>query len=404
MATSYNIQEWRNERGKLFHQMKDIHARAAAEGRGLGQDEQEQWDKLHARDNELVSLIQREEDIQRRNAEFEQQVEVSKPAEKLDERKTWSKFLKRGLRGLNAEERKFVETRGTDTQVTTTDGLGGYLVPEFWAAQIYEYMKNYAGVLDAAQIVRTATGGTLNFPYTDETSVIGAIIAEGVGDTVADNTLQNLQIGAYTYTSKVIKVSKELANDAGYNVDAYVQSIASKRIGRIWNQHLTTGSGTNQPKGVVTASTLGNTTSAVNAFTRAEMLGLLHSVDPAYRANARWMLNDLDLKKIKLLTVGSGDDRPLWQPGIAAGEPDTIEGYPYIVNNDMGDSADGASTKFMLFGDFSNYIVRIVQDFQLERLAERYAEERVYGYFLWARMDGDLLDTSSVKHMITAAS
>jgi len=86
-------------------------------------------------------------------------------------------------------------------------------------------------------------------------------------------------------------------------------------------------------------------------------------VDPAYRRMAEWMFHDSTLKAIKKLKDSEG--RPLWAPGIAVREPNTILGYPYVVNNDMPVMA--ADAKSILFGDFSNYFIRDVLGVQLLR-------------------------------------
>jgi HK97 family phage major capsid protein len=115
------------------------------------------------------------------------------------------------------------------------------------------------------------------------------------------------------------------------------------------------------------------------------------------------MLNDSVLKEIKKLTVGSADDRPLWQPSIREGAPDKIEGFNYVVNNDMEDLS-AVSNKIFAFGDWSRYYVRIAQDIILARSTDRYVEEYVVGYFLFLRADGELMDTNAIKTMALAAS
>ena len=56
-------------------------------------------------------------------------------------------------------------------------------------------------------------------------------------------------------------------------------------------------------------------------------------MDPAYRKRASFMMADSSLKVIKKLKDGIG--RPLWSAGLAEAEPDTINGYPYAINQDL---------------------------------------------------------------------
>jgi HK97 family phage major capsid protein len=130
---------------------------------------------------------------------------------------------------------------------------------------------------------------------------------------------------------------------------------------------------------------------------------LVHSVDPAYRVNARFMMNDATLKTIKKIKVlqYSGDTTgvPLWSPSLVAGQPDTILGYPFVINQSM--ASPGSSAKKVIFGDLSKYIIRDVRDFTLLRLDERFAELGQVAFLAFSRHDGDLLDagTDPVKYM-----
>ena len=132
------------------------------------------------------------------------------------------------------------------------------------------------------------------------------------------------------------------------------------------------------------------------------MPALEHSVDPAYRGNAKWMMSDSALMKTKLLVDSQG--RPLWAASISTGAPDTLMGYPIIINNDMAVMAAGA--KSVLFGDSQKYIIRDVLGVTLLRLEERYADFHQVAFLAFARMDGDLLDagTHPVKYFVNAAT
>jgi hypothetical protein len=56
------------------------------------------------------------------------------------------------------------------------------------------------------------------------------------------------------------------------------------------------------------------------------------------------------LRDLKL--IADQEDRPIWLPGIATREPDTILGYQYVINQDMAHRR-APLAKPLLFGDFS---------------------------------------------------
>lgn len=115
------------------------------------------------------------------------------------------------------------------------------------------------------------------------------------------------------------------------------------------------------------------------------------------------MLHDTTLKTIKKIKVlqYSGDTSgvPLWSPSLTAGQPNSILGYRYTINQSM--AVPGSSAKKVLFGDFSKYLVRDVRDFYVLRLDERFAELGQVAFLAFSRHDGDLLDagTNPIKYM-----
>jgi HK97 family phage major capsid protein len=401
--------ELREKRAQLIAQMEDINKRSDAGGL-LSSEDQQQFERLDQEQERLKVAAEREE----RMADFAAQKEArnvktdQKPNGEKDAKKEYRAAFARMMRAKKAgdvsreDEKILKEYRGTDTQKTSTTTLGGFLVPEEFSNELEKYQLQFGGMLDAARVIMTGSGADLPWPTVNDTATTGAIITEGTADTVSDLTFASKTLSAYTYTSKVIKVSWELMQDSFFNLENLIAEIAGERLGRALNAHFTTGTGSSQPNGVVTASTLGKTAASATAITRDELVDLLHSVDPAYRMspNARWMFNDSTLSAIKKLSFGSADDRPLWQPGIQVGEPDRLEGFAYTINQDMASIATGNKT--ILFGDFSKYVIRMVNGIELVVLRERYADERVNGFFAYQRADGELINTAAVKHLIQA--
>jgi HK97 family phage major capsid protein len=169
------------------------------------------------------------------------------------------------------------------------------------------------------------------------------------------------------------------------------------------NTSCTTGTGSSQPNGVVTASTLGKTAASATAITFAEVLDLKHSLDPAYRVDPSFgfMMNDAILVYIKKLAIGASDARSLWMPSYVAGEPDRIDGVKYWINQAM-ETALTTGKKVMLCGDFSKYIIRMSQGMAIYRMNELYSENGLIGFRGVARWDGECINTAAIKHLITA--
>jgi len=291
-------------------------------------------------------------------------------------------------------------------QSVGTGSAGGFTVPDETMREIERALLTFGGMRERCRVIRTESGADLPWPTVNDTAQKGQIITENSTANEQDATFAQLVLQSFLYSSKMIRVSVQLLQDNAVNVAGLLGELLGERIGRIINEHFTTGTGSGQPNGVVTAATNGftaaNGTSQVTTWTYGSIVETEHSVDPSYRRNASWMMADSSVKKTKQIVDSTG--RPLWAAGIAQGAPDTLMGYPIIVNQDV--AAMAASAKSVLFGDFSKYIIRDVLGVQLLRLDERYAEFHQVAFLAYSRHDGDLLNagTNPIKTFINAAS
>jgi HK97 family phage major capsid protein len=278
-------------------------------------------------------------------------------------------------------------------QGVATGPIGLFTVPNETMRALEVALLTFGGMRQACTVIRTGSGAALPFPTVNDTTQSGVLLAENVAATEAGVTFGQMVLNSYKYSSKYVLVSVELLQDSSINVAEFLGSALGTRIGRITNRDFTLGTGSANPNGIVNAATLGKTgaTGQQASVIYADLVDLEHSVDPAYRAGARFMMHDQSLKVIKKLVDSQG--RPLWMPGLVGGAPDTILGYPFTINQDLATMA--TSAKSILFGDFSKYIIRDVAEVSVLRLDERFAEFHQVAFLAFARVDGDLLDAGT---------
>ena len=388
-----SVKELLDEKAGLKEQMQDLVNRAKKEGREMLPDEDMQFvaiDKDYEAINEKIRIAKRAEEL---NAEKAEKLEQAKAEPKYDD--VFWKYAKNGGASLSSPEKNLLsQFRGTDPQ-TTTVTAGGYTIPDGFSNELSVAMAEWGGMLQAARIVKTKTGNTIDWPTVDDTGTIGAILTEANAGVVGDMTFAQKQLGAFMYYSRIVKISVQLLEDSYFDLAAFLKDVFARRLGAAMNAGFTTGNGSTAPNGFVTAASVGSTTAANTTPTRAELVAHLHTVNPAYRNNAIWMMNDTSLSLIKKLAFGSADARPLWQNSMRDGEPDRIEGYPYIINQDM--ASFGAGNKPIAFGDFSHYIIRMAGDTTFVRLDERYMDVLLVGFLSYQRSDGELIDTNAIK-------
>lgn len=283
---------------------------------------------------------------------------------------------------------------------------GAEYIPEGFVEMIEINQLAFSGTMQACDIIRTNSGGDLPWPTMDDTSNKGALVQESASiATDTDPTTGNVTMKAFKFTSKAVLVPYEFLEDAALAPDlqTVLAEALAERLGRIKEQYYTTGTGSGEPQGIVTASVLGLTAASATAITADEVIKLEHSVDPAYRNEAGYMMHDSVMLAVRLLKDANG--QYLWQPGLKDGVPDRLNGRQVWVNQEM-EGTLAASNKVMLFGQLTKHKLREVNVLRLYRLVERYRDNDQDGFVAFCRGDSRLLNagTAPVKHLALAAS
>lgn len=314
-------------------------------------------------------------------------------------------LMKRGEKLVTPEEWGVLR----NTMSVGTASQGGYTVPTEVATSVADALKAYGGMRAVAEVFRTTSGGDINFPTSDGTSETGELIGENTTATGLDPSFGVVTLKTYKFSSKVVAVPFELLQDSSIDMEGFVTGRQVTRLGRVTNTYFTTGTGTSQPLGIVTAAAAGKvgTTGQTLTVIYDDLVDLVHSVDPAYRAfgNCRFMMNDASLKIIRKLKDSSG--RPIFLPGydgFAGPMPDTLLGYPIQINQDMAVMA--ANAKSILFGDFSHYKIRDAMDIQMFRFDDSaYIKLGQIGFLAWLRSGGSFTDVGgAVKYYANSAT
>lgn len=314
-------------------------------------------------------------------------------------------WLRAGLEGLNAEQRLAIR----NTMSTTTGSEGGFTVASEVAASVADVLKNFGAMRRVAEVIQTSTGAALSYPTSDGTTEVGELLAENAPATGLDPSFGTRALTAYKYSSKVIAIPFELLTDSAVDIEAFVRNRMAQRIGRITNTHFTTGTGTGQPFGVITAAATGKTglTGQTTSVIYDDLVDLEHSVDVDYRESGRcaFMMNDLTLRSIRKIKDTAG--RPIFVPGYdnpVGGQPARLLDHPLVINNDVAVMA--ANARSIAFGDFSYYKIRDVLGVEMFRFTDSaYTSKGQVGFLAWMRSGGNLTDvTGAVKVYINSAT
>jgi len=328
------------------------------------------------------------------------------------EKEIFETWCRHGVEGLTEDQRRFmaqmrqrVRESGMlprNQQLEGTPTAGGVLVPRTFMDVLIETLKAFGGIREVARVMQTSAGEPMDWPTTDATNEEGELVAEAAPVTDLDTAFDLKTLGAFKYSSKVVSVSLELLQDSAINLESYLPRLLATRIARITNKHFTIGTGVGQPEGVATVAASAGAIAATGP-TYDDLVGLEHSVDPAYRStpSCRWMFHDLTLKAMKLLK--DDQQRPLWLPSVAGVAPATFLGYQYIINQAM--IPTGTAGKTVLFGDFNYFIIRDVLAFLLFRMTDSvFITKGLIGFLGFTRHDSRMLDPNAVKALTGAAA
>lgn len=417
---------------KAVAEMRALVELSEREGRGgvLSAEEDQKFNALHEEQKKLERQLERRKIVEAAEKKLEQSITPGSPPA-LENRSGFNKeerekkyarafdaWVRHGAADLKDEYRQLLASRriyvGTSelpeevrAQGVGTGSGGGYLVPEGFSGEFDRALKAFGGIRQVARMFPTPSGNDIPWPTVDDTANTGELLGENVAAAELDVAFGQVVLKSFKYSSKVVLVSMELLQDSFFDIGSILTELLAERIGRITNTHFTTGTGSGQPQGVVTASGLGKTGASGQTTTliQEDIIDLEHSVDPLYRPGCSYMLADSTLKAIKKLKDSTG--RWLFQANneasLAAGnQGPNINGYPFTVNQDI--AAMTASAKSVLFGNFSKYVVRDVREFALLRLQERYAEKGQVGFIAFTRHDGRAINAAAIKHYINAAS
>ena len=412
MSTNPLIQRLVERRQNAWSQAQEILSRADDETRGLTGEEESAWQSanadLDALDQRIKSLV----DAEQRAADTAAAMSAieATPAERqapaaVDSDATAMRYFQ-GAEGRHFEARagRRMGTEEFRTLSKLTAGAGANTVKTSFYDRLIAHMIEVSGILKAGPtVLQTSTGEQIQVPKTTAHST-AALVAEAGTISASDPAFGQVPLDAYKYAF-LTQVSNELLNDTSVDLLGYLAMQAGRALGNALGAALITGTGSSQPNGVVTAATSAVTggTGVSGAFTYDNLVDLYFSVIAPYRdsASCGWLLKDSSLATAR--KIKDSQNRPLWEPSLVAGTPDTLLGKP--VWTDPNVAAVALNAKSVLFGDFSQYFVRLVDGIRFERSDDYAFNTDLVTYRAILRGDGDLVDTTgAVKYFTGAAS
>jgi HK97 family phage major capsid protein len=289
-------------RARAWGEAKALLDHAAAENRDLTAAETEQYDRINAELDERTAVIDSLMKDQEREVRA---AELRVPA--TTETRVTEKSDTDILRELVAGERR---SYTFEKRQMTTANNGG-TVPQGFYAVMQEILRYTGPALDPASgytVLNTASGEEIKVPVQSTFSTATAT-AEAAAFAVNNPTTTSFGLKAYKFGT-LVTISRELLEDSGIDIEAFIARQAGNDLGRIINEKLAVGAGSTEPTGIVTASGSGITggTAVGGAFSTENLIDLVHGVDSAYasRPAAAFQMRRATLSALRKLKDGEG--------------------------------------------------------------------------------------------------
>ena len=379
-----------------WEEAKHLLDAAAAESRDLTAEENVIYDRISEDMDNRARVIEQitkdEERAQRLDvAAASVRTDEVAPAGDDDDAEAIRSLVRGEIRSLEFEKRDVLKSNT------------GAPVPTSFYEEIILKARLVGPMLSTSTIITTAGGENLQIPRVNTYSA-ATIAAEAGAIGESDPAFSAfITLGAHKF-SYLTQVSREMIEDSGVDILGFLADQVGQGIGFNVNNALTVGTGTTQPNGIVTASTLGVTggTGTSGAFTADNLIDLAFSVDGAARMlpGAGFMMNGKSIGAVRKLKDTAGNY--VFAPRLNENTPDTLLGFPLNENPAMADPA--TSAKSVIFGHLPSYYVRQVGGIRVDSSTDFAFSTDLVTLRTILRVDGQLPQAAHVNHFVGGAS
>jgi HK97 family phage major capsid protein len=288
-----------------------------------------------------------------------------------------------------------------------TDAAGGYAVPEELDGQIDKALTAISPIRAIANVVKVGSAGYRKLVTTGGTP--SGWVAETAGRPGTDTPEFQEIAPPFGELYANPAASQAMLDDAAFDVEAWLASEIATEFGRAEGAAFVSGNGTSKPEGFLAApnsdeddgdrdfGTLQYLETGVNGGFPAsnpqdKLIDLVQALRSPYRQGAVFVMNSATAARIRKFKTSDGAF--LWQPGLVAGQPDTLLGYPVVEAEDMPDVA--ADSLSIAFGNFrAGYLIAERSETQI--LRDPYSHKPFVHFYATKRVGGQVMNSEAIK-------
>ncbi len=320
------------------------------------------------------------------------------------------------LSGAKAEASPFVERylrKGLEAGVElkavsgATDAAGGYAVPQEIDAEIDKALTAISPIRAIANVVKVGSAGYRKLVTTGGTE--SGWVAETAARPETDTPVFNEIAPPFGELYANPAASQAMLDDAAFDVEAWLAHEIATEFARAEGAAFVAGNGTNKPKGFLAAPTSDEAdgvrdfgtlqyleTGVDGGFPASNpqdrLIDLVQALRSPYRQGAVFVMNSATAARIRKFKTADGAF--VWQPGLVAGQPDTLLGYPVVEAEDMPDVATNALA--IAFGNFrAGYLIAERAETQI--LRDPFTNKPFVHFYATKRLGGQVMNSEAIK-------
>jgi HK97 family phage major capsid protein len=293
--------------------------------------------------------------------------------------------------------------------VGTSDAAGGYAVPEEIDAQIDRALAAISPIRAIANVVKVGSSGYRKLVTTGGTP--SGWVSETAGRPETDTPVFAEIAPPFGELYANPAASQAMLDDAAFDVESWLASEIATEFARAEGAAFVRGTGIDQPKGFLSAPTSMSldgvrafgalqyvTSGAAGGFVADDpqdrLIDLVQALRPPYRQGAVFVMNSATAARIRKFKTADGAF--VWQPGLVAGQPDTLLGYPVVEAEDMPDVA--ADSLSIAFGNFkAGYLIAERTETQI--LRDPFTHKPFVHFYATKRIGGQVSNSEAIKLM-----
>lgn len=248
-------------------------------------------------------------------------------------------FVKEGAYALSPEQKANLRT--------DSDVQGGFLVLTEMDNAITKKITEISAIRSIAR-VRTIGAKSLSVPVRD-TIPTAEYEGEAEQNDESTSTYQNETLTAHRLTT-TIPITSDMLMDSAFNMESEIMQDGADSFAQKEGNKFVVGTGSKQPSGFTVDSRVvanARTSAASGTIGFDDMMNLTGDLKTGY--NPVYVFNRRTLAFLR--TLKGGDGHPLWQPGMNGIVVNTMNGFPYLIAEDMPDIASNSIS--VAFGDFA---------------------------------------------------